>query len=142
MDPKRTQTEQVSSVLCSTIDISASIFDRIGIDPYNGLQGRSFLPALNGRAVRDWALIEEDAQEAQFGLSEGSRLRTLITDQYRLTICGDSQGELFDLTDDPHELANEWGNPQMKDTKAHLMETLARVQMEVADRSPMPVYLA
>jgi arylsulfatase A-like enzyme len=142
MDPKRTQAVPVSSMLCSTIDISASILDRIRIDPYNGLQGRSILPALNGGTVRDWVLIEEDAQEAQFGINEGSRLRTLITDEYRLTICGSSQGELFDLKADPHELANEWGRPETKTIQAQLMEILARAQMDVADRSPMPVYLA
>jgi hypothetical protein len=66
-----------------------------------------------------------------------------VTDRYRLAIQDSStEGELFDLNDDPHELRNCWSDPTHKEIRANLTEALARAQMNAADRSPMPVYLA
>ena len=141
-DPRYSK-QSVSNGLCSTIDISATVLARAGIHTYNGLQGRSLIPALAGGDIREWVLIEEDAQEAQFGLDEAARLRTLVTRQFRLTISDSSNaGELFNLLDDPAELSNRWNDPKYRGVKCRLLENLARAQMDLADRSPLPLYLA
>ena len=58
-------------------------------------------------------LVEED--EDYLGL----RMRTLVTERYRLTIySGQPYGELFDLQEDPHEYHNLWpgaGAARLKD---------------------------
>ena len=80
--------------------------------------GRSLAPVLRGEAdsVQDSVLIEND--EDYLGL----RLRTLVTDHYKLTAYpGQSYGELFDLGNDPDELHNLWDAPGAQSTKTDLL---------------------
>lgn len=143
--PKMTGGGQVTSALTSTIDIAATLLDLAGLEPYNGMQGRTLGPVLAGRsqAHRDHALIEEDAQAVDLGWQVPPRLRTLVTERHRLTLYDASaQGELFDLVDDPLEVRNLWGKESARDVRADLMERLARAQMEMADTSPWPRSLA
>jgi hypothetical protein len=44
------------------------------------------LEGINGTIARDSMVIEDDQQRAMFGLPSGSRLRTLITQRWRMTI--------------------------------------------------------
>jgi arylsulfatase A-like enzyme len=67
--------------------------------------GHSLRAILEGEQtpVRDSAFIDHDDD------ASGLRLRTLVTDAYRLTwYVGQPYGELFDLRDDPQELHNLW----------------------------------
>ena len=77
-DPQRPTAKRVSSALGSSIDIAATILERVGIAPYNGMQGRSLLPAMCPASTqyggRDSVLIEEDAQNADLGFT-----RTVVT---------------------------------------------------------------
>ena len=113
------------------------------MQPYNGIQGISLLPVLeDARAVlpRDSMVIEDDQQRAIFGLPSGARLRTLITRRHRMTIAeGDLYGELYDLQSDPHEMDNLFDDPAQRAARADLMECLAYREMELVDRSPLPM---
>jgi arylsulfatase A-like enzyme len=74
------------------------------------------------------------------GLPSGSRLRTLVTRRWRMTIVhGDPYGELYDLQSDPHEMDNLFEDGAHRRVRAELMEQLAYRQMELADRSPLPM---
>ena len=131
--------------LCGTIDIGATILDRAGIEPYNGIQGRSLLGLAAGgtEALYDSMLIEEDQQRSDFGFDEPPRVRTLVTGRWRLTLYhGVPWGELYDLANDPSEMDNLWDDPAHQPVRAELMEKLARRQMALADRSPMPTTTA
>ena len=135
------QPARRTNALAGTLDIAATILDRAGVQPYNGIQGLSLLPVLNsdGAIARDSMVIEDDQQRAVFGLPSGARLRTLITPRWRMTIAhGDPYGELYDLERDPHELENLFEDPAHRGVRAELMEKLAYRQMELADRSPLP----
>ena len=81
--------------LASTIDIPATFLDRAGLAPYNGIQGHSLLdsiadPATGSVAGRTGLLIEEDALRPNFGYEERPRVRTLVTERYRLSVWSDS----------------------------------------------------
>ena len=132
-----------TEMLSGTLDIAATILDRVKVQPYNGIQGISLLPVLeDARAVlpRDSMVIEDDQQRAIFGLPSGSRLRTLITQRHRMTIAqGDLYGELYDLQSDPHEMDNLFDDPAQRVVRADLMERLAYREMEFVDRSPLPM---
>ena len=53
-----------------------------------------------------WAVVEEDEDYLGF------RMRTLVTERYRLTAySGQPYGELFDFHDDPDEFRNLWDDP-------------------------------
>ena len=47
-------------------------------------------------------------------------------------------GEIYDLENDPDEMVNLWDDTAHANTRAELMETLARKQIELVDRSPFP----
>ncbi len=132
--------------LCSSMDISATILDLCDIHPYNGLQGRSLLDDAReggGASAPAGVLIEDDSQAPHLGFEIAPRIRTLITDRYRLSLYGRTgHAELFDLVDDPHELNNRWADRAYAGIRCRLMEELAMLEMEAADTSPWPVYAA
>jgi arylsulfatase A-like enzyme len=132
-----------TDMLAGTLDIAPTILDRASVQTYNGIQGVSLLPVLEGTnatIARDSMVIEDDQQRAMFGLSSGSRLRTLITQRWRMTIAqDDSYGELYDLQSDPHEMENLFEDPAHQGVRAELMEKLAYRQMELSERSPLPI---
>jgi arylsulfatase A-like enzyme len=132
---------QTSDVLGGTLDIAATILDRARIQPYNGMQGESLLPAVTGEGTgRDSLVIEDEQQRAILGHRVPPRMRTLVTPRWRLTIThGDDWGELYDLANDPHEMDNLFEDPVHRAVRGELMEKLAYRQMELADRSPLPM---
>jgi arylsulfatase A-like enzyme len=131
-----------SDALAGTLDIAATILDRARIQPYNGMQGESLLPAINGGELpsgRDSLVIEDDQQRATLGFAAPPRLRTLITARYRLTVAdGDPYAELYDRQNDPHEMDNLFDDPAYRALRGELFERLAYREMELADRSPLP----
>jgi arylsulfatase A-like enzyme len=137
-----TRPARRTDVLGGTLDIALTILDRARIRAYNGMQGESLLPALDGNALgtaRDSVVIEDDQQRATLGFEAPPRLRTLITQRYRITIAhGDAYGELYDRQNDPHEMDNLFDDPAHRGVRADLMERLAYREMEFADRSPLP----
>jgi arylsulfatase A-like enzyme len=134
---------RTSDVLSGTLDIAATLLDRARIQPYNGIQGESLLPAIAGRdetIARDSMVIEDDQQRSVLGHASPPRLRTIVTRRWRMSIAqGDVWGELYDLENDPHEMDNLFDDPRHRAVRAELMEKLAHRQMELADRSPLPM---
>ena len=142
-EPGDARKARQSDVLSGTLDIAPTILDRARINPYNGIQGLSLLPAIagDGAAIsRDSLVIEDDQQRATMGYREPSRMRTLITRRWRMTIAhSDPWGELYDLASDPHEMDNLFDDAGHRGVRAELMEKLAYRQMELVDRSPLPI---
>ena len=81
----------------------------VGKWEYPPWPGRSLLLVATSREIgtSDAALVEDDQDDLGF------RLRTLVTQRYRLTAySGQSYGELFDLQEDPDEVHNLWDQPR------------------------------
>ncbi|HEY63275.1 MAG TPA: sulfatase-like hydrolase/transferase [Caldilineae bacterium] len=125
----------VNTSIVSLLDFAPTILDLCGVPIPEGLRpeepflplelppwpGHSLRPILEGRekAVRDTAFIEHD--EDCLGL----RLRTLVTERYRLTwYAGQPYGELFDLQEDPQELHNLWDDPAYRPVRDELTAQL------------------
>ena len=138
-----TRAARRTDTLAGTLDIASTILDRVKVQPYNGIQGVSLLPVLEGAGAtiaRDSMVIEDDQQRAVFGLPSGSRLRTLVTQRWRMTIAQDDRyGELYDLQNDPGEMDNLFEDAAHRGVRAELMEKLAYREMELCDRSPLPM---
>jgi hypothetical protein len=93
--------------------------------------------------VRDSLVIEEDELFDMAGVGQQLRMRTLVTEDARLTFYqGSEQGELFDLANDPDELENRFAEAAWRERRAELTERLARRMMEYADRAPKPTFFA
>ena len=131
--------------LVSSLDLAQTVLQLAGAPEYHGMQGVSLVPLLEDpdESLRDHVLVEEDQMFDIAGIGEQLRMRTLITDQHRLTLYhGSTDGELFDLGQDPDELRNGFGQREQRATRAALAEQLAHLQMEYADRSPRPTAMA
>lgn len=144
-DPAGANSACNENALASTIDIAPTILERAGVAPFNGMQGKSLLPLVEGgkAAVRDALMLEEEGQRVILGFDSRIRCRTLLADGCRLTIYdGAAWGELYDLAADPHELRNLWNDPAASGKKADMLERLAFAMLEHVDTSPYPTALA
>ena len=132
-----------TSSLGQTIDISSSILDRAGINPYWGIQGISLVGDISGKQPtdRDAILIEDDRQRINLGFTRFQKIRTLITEQYRLTVgYPDARDELYDLKADPGETNNLWDSePELR---AELTDQLMRMMLEYQDPTPLATAVA
>ncbi|PWE30394.1 sulfatase [Pararhodobacter marinus] len=127
-----------STALASTLDMSATILARAGIDGYFGMMGRSLLPCMaGGDDLRDALLIEYNDGFVRMGFRTQARVRTLVTRDWHLAMYkGEAWGELYDRRADPHQTHNLWDAPEHAQTKAALMERLVQEMMGLMDESP------
>jgi arylsulfatase A-like enzyme len=128
-----------TDALVSTVDLAATILDRVGLEPFNGNQGKSFRQAIGGGdGVRDEVLIEYNDGGKRLGFESPARVRALVTPEWRYTIYKDQDwGELYDLTNDPSETHNLWDMPEHFATRAHLSERLNHHLTAQMDESPL-----
>jgi len=141
-DPQATSTVPAkSAALAGTVDIGATILARAGLQPFNGMQGRNLLPVIDGTVigVREAIVVEEDNQRAFLGFDRPVRMRTLVTNRWRLTVYrGVEWGELYDIHDDQLELNNRWNDPELLPVREQLLMQLVQQMQELADDSPLP----
>ena len=138
------RTGHTTDTLASTVDISTTILERAGLVPYHGIQGKSLLPTLqNSAAHRDEVLIEFNDGGAKFGFERPTRVRSLITQDWRLSMYRDQDwGELYDLKNDPDETHNLWDDADYAPQRMQLTERLVHQLMHQMDESPYPERLA
>lgn len=138
-DPTRPNTDRVEPGLGSSIDISATILARAGVQPFNGIQGRDLLTTDPPEAI----IVEEDSQRAMTGFDRPQRIRTIVTDRYRMSLRqGENWHELYDLRTDPLELDNRYGDAAMADTQHGLTDLMLRRMIALQDQAPLPAYRA
>ena len=138
-DPSEPTGGQTDSGLASSIDIGPTILARAGIQPFNGIQGRDLHSSQSPEAV----IIEEDSQRLMTGFDRPQRVRTVVTDQYRMSLReGEDWNELYDLLDDPGETKNLYDDPQGIATRQKLTEVMLRRMIALQDRAPLPAYRA
>lgn len=144
-DPAEGGRARRSAALAGTVDLAPTILDRAGLAPFNGMQGRSLMPLIRGDEAhkRDAVIVEEEGQRVYMGFPGRARVRTLVTDRHRLSVYdGVEWGELYDLKDDPHELANLWFDPDSQELLRDLLAQLAREMIANSETSPRPTGLA
>ncbi len=142
-DPRKREA-RTTAALASTIDISATILDRVGVAPYNGMQGQSFLDSIHSNAPhRDDLLIEFNDGFARDGFTASARVRTLVTHDWQLSVYKDQDwGELYDLKHDPRQTHNLWDSADHATVKAQLFESLTQQLIAQLDESPLSSRLA
>jgi arylsulfatase A-like enzyme len=140
-DPMRPRGA-TTDALGGTLDLAATMLDRVGIEPYNGIQGMSLLPVIEGRAdtAHDAVLVEYGAQTPFMGTPGIMAMRSLITESWRITFYrGHDWGELYDLENDPWEKVNLWDDPAHAKVRGEMAERFARAALDHEERSPLPI---
>ncbi|MFK7995552.1 MAG: sulfatase [Granulosicoccus sp.] len=125
--------------LSSSIDIAATVLAKAGIQPYNGMQGRDLLTT----EPPDSIIIEEDSQRTMIGFDRLQRVRTLVTQRYRMSLRqGEDWHELYDLQNDPGELHNLFDEPDARSIRSELSVMMLKRLIGLQDTSPLPAYRA
>ena len=127
---------QRSDALVSNADVVPTILDLAAVQPFRGIQGRSVQPILAGEIAthRDAVLVEEDQPFGVDGLQAPVRMRTLITDEGRMTrYHGESFGELYLSTDDPDEEHNRFADPTVDAVERGFRDRLFDEMLTLAD---------
>jgi arylsulfatase A-like enzyme len=130
-----------SGALAGTIDLAPTILARAGVTSFNGIQGKNMLPLISGKSPSLYSdmLIEEEGQRLGLGLPSRARLRSLVTERYRLSLYdGVAWGELYDRETDPDESFNLWDAPSHVAIRAELALRLAKKMIELSETSPNP----
>ncbi|PLS21234.1 sulfatase family protein [Neptunicoccus cionae] len=142
-DPMDRQV-RTTQALASTIDISATILERAGVDPYFGIQGQSFLECVQGKnRHRKSLLIEYNDGLTRMGFDAPARVRSVVTQDWQFSVYKDQDwGELYNLKDDVRQTRNLWDDPEYKDIKAQFFAELTQHLIGQMDESPRSSRLA
>ncbi|MEO7521144.1 MAG: sulfatase/phosphatase domain-containing protein, partial [Gemmatimonas sp.] len=111
-----------------------TFMDMAGLKAPKDMQGRSIVPLLRGQQPRDWResmyyRYYHDPGDHNTAAHYGVRTLTHKLIHYWKK----DQWELFDLTEDPSELHNLYGQPGTAALTASLKRELARLKRELRD---------
>jgi arylsulfatase A-like enzyme len=141
-DPRINQPDR-TNVLGSTIDLAPTILSAAGVEPFHDIQGYDLGPVIAKQVEqlpREAVLVEEDSYHVdQYSFDGQFRARTLVTDQYRMTIyLGQDWGELYDLSADPFETNNLWDDVSAAEVRQALIWQMTQNMLDYCSRSPWP----
>ncbi len=101
--------------LVSLMDIGPTILDAAGLIQPTYHEGRSLMPYLEGGSP----------DEREFVFSEDNYLIMMRSKTHKVVYyIGQEDGELYDLSEDPHELRNLWNDRDYAQTKNQLLNSL------------------
>ena len=133
----------------SHIDLVPTLMELLGLAVPEPMQGESRVSVLRGEAVLDGDVfiewngadghIPHSIGEAEPNRSMVHPLRTVIAaDRWKLNIYGQGQGELYDLSTDPHELENLYHRPAHRDRVCELAGRIRTWQQVSGDEVALP----
>jgi len=130
--PGRVKAGSTNEDLVLNVDFAPTLLEAVGAQPHPEMQGRSFLPILDGTTPADW----REAMYYRYYVSHfntephyGVRTKTHKLIYYDRT----KQWELFDLRTDPNELRNIIDAPASAPIVKTLKAELTRLQTELGD---------
>ncbi len=123
-----------SDVMALNLDFAPTFLEAAGVNAPADMQGRSLLPVFKGRAPADWRTsmyyrYYHDPGDHNTRAHYGVRTRTHKLIYYWKK----DQWELFDLTSDPQEMHNLYGQPGQEQLTASLKAELLRLKKVVKD---------
>lgn len=126
--PGQVPSGRTSAALQNLVDLAPSFLQAAGLPVPGAMTGLNQLPSwCGGPPVRTWSVTENHLGYRRF------HLRTYVNQRYKITVYRHgSEGELFDLQNDPGELRNLWDDPAAATLKGQLLHEFmqATLQME------------
>jgi choline-sulfatase len=101
-----------SDRVVSALDVTATILDALGAPALPGSAGRTLLPILRGENV-DWRdeAFSEYCSDEEWSPPGGCYQRMIRRGDWKLVYYHGDRPQLFNLKEDPKELANRAGDP-------------------------------
>lgn len=123
--------------LLELVDLAPTLLNATGLEPYPGMQGRSFWPILTGCADAD--VHREDVYCEYYNSNFQDGYATMVrTERYKLVaVHGSDMGELYDLEKDPGEVQNRWDDIDYQAVKVDMLKRLCDRMAWTVD--PLPV---
>jgi len=132
--PALAQPGQRVDHLVASVDIAPTVLEVAGAPVGDHIQGRSFVPSLQGSSVgaRTSVFVEFFTYENPFPWLLDMDYRAIRTDRYKYIhwMQYPDWGELYDLQDDPFEIRNLVGEPGMEGVLAELRDELRASALE------------
>jgi len=120
-NPGQANAGSRSNALAGSLDIAATALDFAGLPIPDRMQGISQRAVFEGTATRarESFLIEDRP------VQKGFYQKMLVTDGYKLVAyMGESYGELYDMTNDPHQYRNLWESPRHREQKQSMLAAI------------------
>ena len=141
--PKTVQYGSTCENLVQNIDMAPTLLNMAGLEIPETMQGVSLLPLLKGETSPTW----RDSIYYHYQESGGARTQHRVakhygirTDRYKLIfIYEHDDWELYDLTDDPHEMHNIYGKPTSTQITDELKSKLADLRRNYRDQTGKPL---
>lgn len=131
--PAQIRPGSVSAKMILNVDFAPTFLQAAGVKVPADMQGRGFLPLLQGRPVAKWreAVYYRYYHPGHHNVAAhyGIRTRTHKLIYFHKL----NQWELYDLVKDPREMRNEYTNPAYTTTVRKLTAQLYRLKKELKD---------
>ena len=138
--PKAIKAGSVSDAIAMNVDFAPTFLDFAGVKIPDDIQGRSLKPVLTNEGIEpaDWrkaAYYHYYEYPAEHSVKRHYGIRT--KDFKLIHFYNDvDEWEMYDLTNDPHEMTNVYGRPEYADKQAELIELLHQPQQQYGDTDP------
>ncbi|HJZ67422.1 MAG TPA: sulfatase [Blastocatellia bacterium] len=131
--PGRIKPGSVNTNMILNVDFAPTLLAAAGLPVPSDMQGRSFLPLLEGKRVKDWrtAMYYRYYHPSDHNVAAHYGIRT---DRYKLIYFNKlDQWELFDLKSDLHEIKNLYLDSAYGSIVKRLKRELYRLKRELRD---------
>ncbi|MEO6924302.1 MAG: sulfatase/phosphatase domain-containing protein, partial [Bryocella sp.] len=132
--PRRIKAGSKSTEMVLNVDVMPSILDLAGVKPAADLQGKSFIPLLEGRQIawrKDW-LYEYYDYPGSLEVRPSRGVRN-VRYKYIHYFLDPQEYEFYDLKNDPDEMYNLYSDPRYKDLIARHAARLEELRAETKD---------
>ena len=145
--PEWIKEGSISTKIVNNVDYAPTLLDMAGIPKPDHMQGKSFLPILQGKEIEDWKTATYYRYWMHLAHHDNPAHYGIRTEEYKLIFYYglplDASGavkkptqaawEFYDLQGDPHELTNAYKDPDYQRIIADLKEELLRIKEKIGD---------
>lgn len=105
------------------LDLHATFLSLAGIEVPDHVQGRDLTQLFTEPEITTTPGEQDPYFQVAFSELLGSAM--VRTDRYKLVLCDDGDGELYDLQEEPLEVHNHFGDPTLRDIREELTGRIA-----------------
>jgi len=136
--PEAVKPNSTTEELVLNIDLGPTLLDFAGVQVPLEVQGESLRPLLEGKSPEDWREhVYYRYYEYPHGWHNVAKHEGVRGDRYKLIHFTEPEDfyELYDLQQDPNEMENRFGDPELAEVQERLMQELAekREKLKVTD---------